>query len=108
MGKGLLFQISKIRFTIQSYYALMESLGEEASIKTWQAGRQAGRGISAFSEAQHLPYLKLLAKHQNLNKIENSTTKYTINHVAIMTNIVRERERLRERERERVDCGRRN
>jgi hypothetical protein len=64
------------------------------------AGRQAG--ISAFSEAQHLPYLKLLAKHQNLNKIENSTTKYTTNHVAIMTNIVRERER------ERVDCGRRN
>jgi len=91
MGKGLLFQISKIRFTIQSYYALMESLGEEASRPGRQAGRQAG--ISAFSEAQHLPYLKLLAKHQNLNKIENSTTKYTTNHVAIMTNIVRERER---------------
>jgi len=55
-------------------------------------------GISAFQKHKHLPYLKPFGQTpKTLNKIENSTTKYTTNHVAIMTNIEREKEKERER-----------
>jgi hypothetical protein len=69
----------------------MESVCEE-SIKTWQA-------YLLFRSTNISHILSFWPNTKNLNKIENSTTKYTTNHVAIMTNIEREKERERERER---------